>query len=191
VIASQTGAALVIALAVYTLAGADVWAQIVVLHSALYPLSVLAQAMPLLVRAGKSSTSPLLKKLNLGRSVVSTILITAILWFVVIQWLAPNIFATLLGQTWIISTNIFWIATMNMAVTAILAYFIASGYHHGIQIRVRNVLITAALLRVTLATVLAYATDSAGWIIIGELAVNVLALVAIVVARLKLGSVKK
>jgi hypothetical protein len=191
VIASQAGAALVIALGVYIFAGAGVWAQIVVLHSALYPLSVLAQAMPLVVRAGKNSASPLRTKIDVGKSVVSVILITAILWFAVVKWLAPNIFATLLGETWLISTDIFWIATINMAVTAILAYVIASGYYHGIQIRVRYTLLSTALLRVTLAIVLAYTTESAGWIITGELAVNVLTLVIIGGARLKLRTAKK
>ena len=191
VVASQAGAALVVALIVYTLAGASVWAQIVVLNSALYPLSVLTQSMPLLVRAGRHSTSPLVKKLKPGPLLVSTIAVTAILWFVVIWWVAPNLVATLLGETWLISTDIFWIATINMAVTAILGLAIASGRYQGIQTQIRNALLFAALLRVILVTVLAYATESAGWIIVGELAVHILAIIAIEMGRLKSGSSKK
>ena len=191
VIASQAGAALAVALVVYALAGAGVWAQIVVLNSALYPLSVLTQSMPLLVRAGRHSASPLVKKLNPGPLLVSTIAVTAILWFVVIWWLAPNLVATLLGETWLISANIFWIATMNIAVTAILGLAVASGHYQGMQTVIRNALLSTALLRVILATVLAYATESAGWIIVGELTVNILAIIAIEMGRLKSGTRKK
>lgn len=184
-VAVQAGSAIAIAFLIFTLADASVWAQIVVLNAALYPLSVLTQTMPLLVRAGRNSQSHLVRKFRASFLLNGAVILSSIFWFMILVWVIPNVVASLMGETWSLSINILWIATLNLASGAILSLTIFMSHYAGQDALVRRVLISTAVLRVLAVLVIAGSTKSAGWIIAGELAINALAVGLIFIGRAK------
>lgn len=184
-VATQAGAALAIAFSVFALADASVWAQIVVLNAVLYPLSVLTQTMPLLVRASRNSLSHLVRKFGVETLLAGAVIASSILWFMILIWVIPNLVASLMGETWLISIHILWIATLNLTAGALLGLIISISHYQGKDALVRRVLVSTALLRVVSVLVVAGITQSAGWIIAGELAVNILAVTLIIIGRAK------
>ena len=155
------------------------------LNAVLYPLSVLTQTMPLLVRASRNSLSHLVRKFGVETLLAGAVIATSILWFMILIWVIPNLVASLMGETWLISIHILWIATLNLAAGVLLGLIISISHYQGKDALVRRVLVSTALLRVVSVLVVAGFTQSAGWIIAGELAVNILAVTLIIIGRAK------
>jgi len=166
-------AGLGIALVAYLFAGPVVLATIIVLNTAMYPLSVYTQAAPILIR----------NLSNLGvRGLAVTILgavALAFLWYLALQTVFANPAVELLGSSWVLSKSLLWLAGLNLATTASIALSVAYLHRNGRASTVRWLILSTAPIRVLLALIVAVITRSAEWIILVEFIAQFISLLAL------------
>lgn len=159
-------ASLGVATAALSEAGPLVMAQIVVLNAVLYPLSVYTQAVPLLARTLRRRGSSASGVATLG------ILGGGIAWFAAVTLLFPGAIDLLFGQSWILASDLLWIATLNLIAGALVVIEIARLHWGGLDKPVRTVVVVVSPIRVVTAWCVATLTDSAAWIIGAEFALH-------------------
>jgi len=178
VVGAQAVVALLIGFIVFTFAGAVMWAQLVVLNAVLYPLSALTQSIPLLVSGLRRE-----EKYRVGSTITVAVIVTGMFWFLFVSWGVPNLVATLMGETWVISANYLWIATINLVAGALLGLSVTLSHYKGGDARVRSVLLFGSLARIVFITVIVMRSESILWILVSETLVNSLSAIVVLARR--------
>ena len=139
---------------------------VVVANAAMYPVSVYTQAVPLLYRKiNENSRRP-----TLVAGVAAVVLSAA--WLVAVVTLLQPVTGFLFGDTWRLAENVVWLAAINLTGGALVAVAIAALHVQRRQRITRRVVVSVSILRLPVALVVVSETESAAWLLIAEISVQ-------------------